>query len=71
MNATHTWELQIADTTFEGECEYTNAGLLQFSETGETQMSGRLKEALRQILDILGPLPEEYTDLKSFELKIK
>ena len=68
---THTWELQIADTTFEGECEYTNAGLLSFNETNGTQMSGRVKEALKRVLDILGPLPEEYSDLKKLEIKLK
>lgn len=70
MTKTHKWELVIAENKFEGECEYSNAGLVSFNETSEDLMSDEIKEAVRKILSFLGPLPTTYTDLTKFELVI-
>ena len=69
MASTHTFELKVGNYTFEGECEYTDAGLLSWKETGENNMPENVEKSVQVILELLGPLPEKYTDLKSFELK--
>lgn len=66
--ATHKYKLKIGEHTFKGECEYSNAGLVAFEETSTEKMSERHYKAVRSILDLLGPLPDEYSDLVLFKV---
>ena len=68
MSNTHKYKLEIGDYVFKGECEYTNAGLLSLEETSDEKMSQKVFDIVRQILELLGPLPEKYNDITLFKV---
>ena len=70
MANTHNYELVIGTTTFGGSIEINNAGVVSYQETSVNKMSKRIQGALLVILDELAKLPEEYSDLKKFEVTI-
>lgn len=71
MPYTHEFKLEIGEHTFKGDCEYSDAGLVSFKETGGDLMSKDILEAVRLILSALGPLPESYTDFTLFKVSPK
>lgn len=71
MAYTHEFKLQIGENTFKGDCEYSNAGLVSFKETSNNLMSQKVLDAVRLILDTLGPLPDSYTDFTLFKVSPK
>ena len=71
MANTHDYKLEIGDNTFIGEVEINNAGVVGYTQPDNPQMSGRIKKAVENILDLLAVLPSESADLKKFELTVK
>ena len=71
MAYTHEYKLEVGEYTFKGDVEITNAGIVAYTEDDDPAMPQKTKDAVKRVLDILGVLPEVYTDLKIFRLKIK
>jgi hypothetical protein len=67
---THEFKLKVGEYTFKGECEYTDAGLIAWKETGEDLMPDNVASAVRTILELLAPLPEKYTDFELFKVSL-
>lgn len=68
---THEYKLEIGDTTFKGDLEVTNAGLVAIKETSNDLMSERIRDTINSVLSKLCVLPASYNELKSFKLSIK
>jgi len=71
MAYTHDFRFKLGDYTFQGEVEINNAGVVAFKEDGGELMPQKTLDAVRKVLDLLGPLPAEFSDLKDFRLKLK
>ena len=71
MAYTHKYKFEVGDYTFKGDIEYSNAGLVAYEEDSNPAMPKKVADALKQVLSILGVLPETYSDLKLFKIDIK
>jgi hypothetical protein len=70
MAYTHDYKLEIGDTTFKGDIEINNAGVVGYNETSNDKMSARITGAVKIVLEELSKLPENYSDLKTFKVSI-
>lgn len=68
MAMTHKVKFEVDGHTFKADCEYTNAGLVVWKETGTDLMPEKTKEVVRKILDLLGPIPQDYTGFTLFKV---
>jgi len=71
MALTHSYEIKLSGTTYEGEVEMGGSGVISYTQKGPQTFSGRMEQLLKGVFDEIGKLYDDYEELKKFEVKIK